>query len=129
MSDAIFKASLRQTQAYIDAYNPDLLRAIEADFKEALRQVHAEESESSGTEAEGEGCPSPEKAPHLHVDSEQPKAVTPDTAIRRPATAPVSQPQESASESRRAWKVLPNWHFQLPFMVAAVLAILLVFIR
>ncbi|EPY8492220.1 hypothetical protein ACXG98_001076 [Pseudomonas aeruginosa] len=121
MSDAIFKASLRQTLAYIDAYNVELLRAIETDFKDALQCPDGDdegESEDEGAQGDVEG------EENLTPPEEEPPPPAPRT--KRPPPEP---PQPRAQAYQFELTRLPNWHFQLPFFAAVVATVLLLFAR
>lgn len=66
MSDHVLKASVRQTLAYIEAYDADLLRAIEASFKEALLNCNGEdedEDEDENIATKVQAAPASSEAP------------------------------------------------------------------
>lgn len=119
MSDAIFKASLTQTLAYIDAYNVELLRAIEKDFKTALQCPDGGDVRGRENEVAQRSTPCEESLTLL-------KELPPAPRSKRPS---LEYPQPKAQAYQVELTKLPNWHFQLPFYAAAVATILLLFTR
>ena len=107
MSDHVLKASVRQTLAYIDAYDVNLLRAIEASFKEALHGCN-DEGENAATQE-----PEPEPEPEQHSAPQPKHATTPSQ------TSHISVP--AAVELLD----LSTWHYRLPFISAIVITSLL----
>lgn len=116
MSDATLKASLRQTLTYINAYDVELLHAIETDFKAALQGLH----EENKCEEIQQNRPVLENKP--------PEITAP------PPASPTKRPSESllkakAPASQIELTTLPNWHFQLPIIAATIATILLFIFR
>lgn len=113
MSDNLLRSSLRQTHAYIQAYDPDLLRAIEADFREALSNLHGESQDDDDYEYEDEDEDEeiiPPPAPKVQAS----KPTTPRPAEQRSVTP--SKPLRHALELTP----LADWHFRLPFFTALI---------
>tara|TARA_R110001592_G_scaffold217582_1_gene471462 strand:+ start:145 stop:495 length:351 start_codon:yes stop_codon:yes gene_type:complete len=116
MSDPTLKASLKQTLAYINAYDVELLRAIETDFRAALQRIHGEDEN--------------EDTPHV---TEAEDSLTPEMTPPPPAPSPTRPVQQSPQAKTPAYQLelitLPNWHFQLPFVIGIVATILLFIAR
>lgn len=105
MSDHVLKASIRQTLAYIEAYDVDLLRAIEASFKEALHNCNNEdedEDEDETVTAKQQAAPASPAAP---PPTPQPMSTTKPPTKTVNAAAPVELFE------------LPAWHYRLPLIV------------
>ena len=103
MSDHVLKASIRQTLAYIEAYDVDLLRAIEASFKEALHNCNNEdEDEDETVTAKQLAAPASPAAP---PPTPQPMSTTKPPTKTVNAAAPVE------------FFELPAWHYRLPLIV------------
>lgn len=103
MSDHVLKASIRQTLAYIEAYDVDLLRAIEASFKEALHNCNDEdEDEDETVTAKQQGAPASPAAP-------------PPTPQPMPTTTPPTKTVNAAAPVELF--ELPAWHYRLPLIV------------
>lgn len=113
MSDHVLKASVRQTLAYIEAYDADLLSAIEASFKEALLNCNGEdEDENIATKVQA--------AP---ASSEAPAAPPPDPQPR-PIVKPTKTPNVATSATVELLE-LPVWHYRLPLIATFIITTLL----
>ena len=117
MSDNLLRSSLRQTHAYIQAYDPDLLRAIEADFREALSNLHGESQDDDDYEYEDEDEDEDEDEEIIPPHAPKVQAAKPTTP--RPAE---QRPVAPSKPRRRSLEVMPlaDWHFRLPFFTAFI---------
>lgn len=114
MSDHVLKASIRQTLAYIEAYDVELLRAIEASFKEALSNCNDEgEGEGENATAKEQAVPAPPPEPQPTPQPMQTAKPTKTTNVAAPATEELFE--------------LPAWHYQMP-LIAAIATTALLFI-
>lgn len=118
MSDHVLKASIRQTLVYIEAYDVELLRAIEASFKEALSNCN-DEGEGEG-EGEGENATAKEQAVPAPPPEPQP---TPQPMH----TAKPTKTTNAAAPAAVELFELPAWHYQMP-LIAAMSTTALLFI-
>lgn len=117
MSDHVLKASIRQTLAYIEAYDADLLRAIEASFKEALHNCDDEDEDEEQSTVKEQASPAPPQKP---CPAPQPAAHIPEQTkvVHTVSSATVELFELSA------------WHYRLPFITAiAITALLLALAR
>lgn len=108
MSDHVLKASIRQTLAYIDAYDADFLRAIEASFKEALQNCEDEDVNSTAKE-QATPAPPPEPQPTPQPMHTIKPAKTPNAAA--PVTIELLE--------------LPTWHYRMPLIATLSITALL----
>lgn len=115
MSDHVLKASVRQTLAYIEAYDADLLRAIEASFKEALLNCNGEdEDEDENIATKVQAAPASSEAPAAPPPDPQP----------RPIVKPTKTPNVATSATAELLE-LPVWHYQLPLIATFLITTLL----
>jgi hypothetical protein len=119
MSDHVLKASVRQTLAYIEAYDADLLRAIEASFKEALLNCNGEDEDEDEDEDENIAT----KVQAAPASSEAPAAPPPDPQPR-PIVKPTKTPNVATSATVELLE-LPVWHYQLPLIATFLITTLL----
>ena len=112
MSDHVLKASIRQTLAYIDAYDVDLLRAIEASFKEALQNCNDEDEDKNATAME-QALPTAPPEP-------------PPTPKPMHTAKPTKTPIAAAPATVELFE-LPVWHYRMP-LIAAISTTALLFI-
>lgn len=120
MSDHVLKASIRQTLAYIEAYDVELLRAIEASFKEALSNCN-DEGEGEG-EGEGENATAKEQA----VPAPPPPPEPQPTPQPMQTAKPTKTTNVAAPATEELFE-LPAWHYQMP-LIAAIATTALLFI-
>lgn len=112
MSDHVLKASIRQTLAYIEAYDVDLLRAIEASFKEALQNCNNEdEDEDENATAKEQAAPAPSPEPQ------------PDPQPRH-AAKPANTTNAAAPATLELFE-LSAWHYRMPLIAALSTTVLL----
>ena len=112
MSDHVLKASIRQTLAYIEAYDVELLRAIEASFKEALSNCNDEgEGEGENATAKEQTVPAPPPEPQPTPQPMHAAKPTKTTNVAAPATEELFE--------------LPAWHYRMPLIAAISITALL----
>lgn len=117
MSDHVLKASVRQTLAYIEAYDADLLRAIEASFKEALLNCNCngeDEDEDENIATKVQAAPASSEAPAAPPPDPQP----------RPIVKPTKTPNVATSATVELLE-LPVWHYRLPLIATFLITTLL----
>ena len=119
MSDHVLKASVRQTLAYIEAYDADLLSAIEASFKEALLNCNGEDEDEDEDEDENIAT----KVQAAPASSEAPAAPPPDPQPR-PIVKPTKTPNVATSATVELLE-LPVWHYRLPLIATFIITTLL----
>jgi len=110
MSDDVLKASIKQTLTYIEAYDVNLLRAIENSFKESLRNCNDEYGDAT-TKEQAAPAPPPEPRP-----TPQPM----NTA------KPTDTPNAAPSATVELFE-FPAWHYRMP-LIAAISTTALLFI-